>query len=71
MPAIHPALLTGDAGTSTFPGHYHPISEAIAEGWRSGAVEALERQFARYVANAPVESRTTHESVTDNLFHYR
>jgi hypothetical protein len=43
MPAIHPALLTGDAGTSTFPGHYHPFSEAIAEGWRSGAVEALER----------------------------
>jgi NAD(P)-dependent dehydrogenase (short-subunit alcohol dehydrogenase family) len=33
-----------------------PMSEAIAEGWRSGAVKALERQFAAYVAATPVKS---------------
>src|SRR6202162_6396619 len=27
----------------------HPMSESIAEGWRSGAVKALQRQFAAYV----------------------
>src|SRR6202451_3353779 len=26
-----------------------PVSESIAEGWRSGAVKALQRQFAAYV----------------------
>ena len=26
-----------------------PMSESIAEGWRSGAVKALQRQFAAYV----------------------
>jgi NAD(P)-dependent dehydrogenase (short-subunit alcohol dehydrogenase family) len=26
-----------------------PMSETIAEGWRSGAVKALQRQFAQYV----------------------
>ena len=29
-----------------FPG---PMSEAIAEGWRTGAVKALERQFSAYL----------------------
>jgi hypothetical protein len=26
-----------------------PMSEAIAEGWRTGAVKALERQFSAYL----------------------
>ena len=33
-----------------------PMSEAIAEGWRSSAVKALERQFAAYVEATPVQS---------------
>jgi NAD(P)-dependent dehydrogenase (short-subunit alcohol dehydrogenase family) len=33
-----------------------PMSEAIAEGWRSSAVKALERQFAAYVEATPVKS---------------
>jgi NAD(P)-dependent dehydrogenase (short-subunit alcohol dehydrogenase family) len=33
-----------------------PMSEAIAEGWRSSAVKALELQFASYVAANPVKS---------------
>jgi len=33
-----------------------PMSESVAEGWRSGAVKALERQFAAYVEAAPVKS---------------
>jgi NAD(P)-dependent dehydrogenase (short-subunit alcohol dehydrogenase family) len=33
-----------------------PMSAAIAEGWRSGAVKALERQFAAYVEASPVTS---------------
>jgi hypothetical protein len=33
-----------------------PMSEAIAEGWRSGAVKALQRQFAAYVEQTPVKS---------------
>jgi NAD(P)-dependent dehydrogenase (short-subunit alcohol dehydrogenase family) len=33
-----------------------PMSEAIAEGWRSSAVKALQRQFAAYVAQTPVKS---------------
>jgi hypothetical protein len=31
-----------------------PMSEAIAEGWRSSAVKALQRQFASYVESAPM-----------------
>jgi hypothetical protein len=31
-----------------------PISESVAEGWRNGAVKALERQFAAYVQAEPV-----------------
>jgi NAD(P)-dependent dehydrogenase (short-subunit alcohol dehydrogenase family) len=34
-----------------------PMSEAIAEGWRSGAVKALQRQFSAYVDATPVKSR--------------
>jgi NAD(P)-dependent dehydrogenase (short-subunit alcohol dehydrogenase family) len=34
-----------------------PMSAAIAEGWRGGAVKALERQFAAYVAQTPVKSQ--------------
>ena len=33
-----------------------PMSASLAEGWRSGAVKALERQFAAYVAASPVKS---------------
>jgi NAD(P)-dependent dehydrogenase (short-subunit alcohol dehydrogenase family) len=33
-----------------------PMSESVAEGWRSGAVKALERQFAAYVEAGPVKS---------------
>ena len=29
-----------------------PMSESIAEGWRSGATKALERQFAAYLAQS-------------------
>jgi len=32
-----------------------PMSEAVAEGWRSGAVKALQRQFAAYVGQTPVK----------------
>ncbi len=33
-----------------------PMSESMAESWRSGAVKALERQFAALVAAEPVKS---------------
>ncbi|WP_368563244.1 SDR family NAD(P)-dependent oxidoreductase [Pseudoxanthomonas sp. UTMC 1351] len=33
-----------------------PMSEAMAEGWRSSAVKALERQMAAYVDATPVRS---------------
>ena len=33
-----------------------PMSEAMAEGWRSGAGKALERQFAALVDAAPAAS---------------
>jgi len=33
-----------------------PMSASMAEGWRSGAVKALERQFAAYVESSPVKS---------------
>jgi hypothetical protein len=39
------------------------MSEAIAEGWRSSAVKALQRQFAAYVEQTPVKSRAAHASV--------
>ena len=39
-----------------------PMSETIAEGWRSGAVKALQRQFAAYVQQTPVKSTTAHSS---------
>ena len=31
-----------------------PLSASIAEGWRAGAVKALERQFAEFVQASPV-----------------
>jgi NAD(P)-dependent dehydrogenase (short-subunit alcohol dehydrogenase family) len=34
-----------------------PMSEAIAEGWRSSAVKALQRQFAAYAEQTPVKAR--------------
>ncbi len=34
-----------------------PMSEAIAEGWRSSAVKALQRQFAAYAQQTPVKSQ--------------
>jgi short-subunit dehydrogenase len=33
-----------------------PMSESMAESWHSGAVKALERQFAALVEAAPVKS---------------
>jgi NAD(P)-dependent dehydrogenase (short-subunit alcohol dehydrogenase family) len=33
-----------------------PLSASLAEGWRGGAVKALERQFAEFVAADPVTS---------------
>jgi NAD(P)-dependent dehydrogenase (short-subunit alcohol dehydrogenase family) len=33
-----------------------PMSESMAESWRSGAVKALERRFATYVAPEPVKA---------------
>jgi NAD(P)-dependent dehydrogenase (short-subunit alcohol dehydrogenase family) len=33
-----------------------PMSASVAEGWRNGAVKALERQFAGYVEESPVKS---------------
>ena len=33
-----------------------PMSESIAESWRSSAVKALERQFAAYVEETPIKS---------------
>jgi len=33
-----------------------PMSESMAESWRSSAVKALERQFATLVAPEPVKS---------------
>jgi NAD(P)-dependent dehydrogenase (short-subunit alcohol dehydrogenase family) len=32
-----------------------PMSESVAEGWRNGAVKALERQFAAFVQPEPVK----------------
>jgi NAD(P)-dependent dehydrogenase (short-subunit alcohol dehydrogenase family) len=37
-----------------------PMSEAIAEGWRSSAVKALQRQFAAYIEQTPVRSNAAH-----------
>jgi NAD(P)-dependent dehydrogenase (short-subunit alcohol dehydrogenase family) len=33
-----------------------PMSSSLAEGWRNGAVKALERQFAAYVEESPVKA---------------
>jgi NAD(P)-dependent dehydrogenase (short-subunit alcohol dehydrogenase family) len=33
-----------------------PVSESMAEGWRNGAVKALQRQFAALVEAEPVQS---------------
>jgi NAD(P)-dependent dehydrogenase (short-subunit alcohol dehydrogenase family) len=40
-----------------------PMSESIAEGWRSSASKALERRFAAYVAETPVKSTAAHASM--------
>jgi short-subunit dehydrogenase len=37
-----------------------PMSEAVAEGWRGGAVKALQRQFAAYVEQTPVKAKAAH-----------
>jgi hypothetical protein len=39
------------------------MSEAIAEGWRSSAVKALQRQFAAYVEQTPVTSKAAPPSI--------
>jgi NAD(P)-dependent dehydrogenase (short-subunit alcohol dehydrogenase family) len=49
--AIFDGLGKGDQ--EIFP---DPMSASMAEGWRSGAVKALERQFAAYVEASPVKS---------------
>jgi hypothetical protein len=56
------AILDGveEADEEIFP---DPMSEAIAEGWRSSAVKALQRQFAAYVEQTPVKSKAVHPSV--------
>ena len=33
-----------------------PMSASLADGWRSGAVKALERQFATYAEASPVKT---------------
>jgi len=33
------------------------LSAPIADGWRSSAVKALQRQFAAYVEQSPVKSK--------------
>jgi NAD(P)-dependent dehydrogenase (short-subunit alcohol dehydrogenase family) len=48
--AIFDGLETGEE--EIFP---DPMSASLAEGWRSGAVKALERQFAAYVEASPVK----------------
>ena len=40
-----------------------PMSGTVAEGWHSGAVKALQRQFAAYVQQTPVKSQASHASV--------
>lgn len=40
-----------------------PMSEAIAEGWRSSAVKALQRRFAAYVEQTPIKSNATQASM--------
>jgi NAD(P)-dependent dehydrogenase (short-subunit alcohol dehydrogenase family) len=40
-----------------------PMSESIAEDWRSSASKALERRFAAYVAETPVKSKAAHASM--------
>ncbi len=49
--AILDGLARGDE--EIFP---DPMSGTIAEGWRSSAVKALQRQFAAYVQETPVKS---------------
>jgi NAD(P)-dependent dehydrogenase (short-subunit alcohol dehydrogenase family) len=39
-----------------------PMSETVAEGWRSSAVKALQHQFAAYVEHTPVKSKAAHPS---------
>ena len=40
-----------------------PMSEAIAEGWRSSSVKALQRQFAAYVGQTPVKPGAAQPSI--------
>jgi NAD(P)-dependent dehydrogenase (short-subunit alcohol dehydrogenase family) len=51
--AVARAILDGvEAGEEEiFP---DPLSASLAEGWRAGAVKALERQFAEFVQASPV-----------------
>jgi NAD(P)-dependent dehydrogenase (short-subunit alcohol dehydrogenase family) len=56
--AIFDGVATGEE--EIFP---DPMSGAIAEGWRSSAVKALQRQFAAYVDQTPVKSGILQPSV--------
>src|SRR3984885_14011742 len=40
-----------------------PMSEAVAQGWRSSAPKALQRQFATYVEQTPVKSPAAHAAM--------
>lgn len=40
-----------------------PMSEAVAEGWRGGAVKALQRQFAAYAGQIPIGSEPASPSL--------
>lgn len=41
-----------------------PMSEAIADGWRSSAPKALQRQFAAYVEQTPVKAQASQASMS-------
>jgi short-subunit dehydrogenase len=42
-----------------------PVSESLAESWRSGAVKALERQFATFVNAEPLKSTGSESSTSE------
>ena len=61
LPKASPELVARAIFDGVEKGHEEifpdPMSEAIAEGWRSSAVKALQRQFAAYVEQTPVRAR--------------
>ena len=67
LPKASPEFVAGAIFDGVEKGHEEifpdPMSEAIAEGWRSSAVKALQRQFAAYVEQTPVKSRAAQPSI--------